>query len=53
MKLLTLTQAAKRLKLSRQRVHVLIRAGRIKAVRVGHAWLVADTDCKVRPAQSK
>ena len=36
----TATQAAELLGLSRQRVHYLIKLGRIKATRYGHIWMV-------------
>lgn len=36
----TATEAAKLLGLTRQRVHYLMKLGRIKAYRVGHIWIV-------------
>lgn len=42
--LLTIQQAAERLELSRQRVHLLISQGRIKAHRVGREYLIRPAD---------
>ena len=42
MKILSATEAAKRLGLSRQRVHLLVQQGRIKAARIGHAWTITE-----------
>lgn len=42
--LLTTTQAAERLGLSRGRVQVLIRTGRLAAKRVGRDWILSAAD---------
>jgi excisionase family DNA binding protein len=42
--LLTLAQAAARLGISRQRLHGLIRAGRLPAERLGNAWVLKEAD---------
>lgn len=41
---LTLNQAAERLGISKQRVSILIQAGRLKAERFGHAWVIRAAD---------
>lgn len=42
--LLTLPQVAERLSISRQRVWLLVTQGRIKAQRIGQAWLVHERE---------
>ena len=42
--LLTIPQAADQLDLSRQRVWLLVTIGRIKAQRIGQAWLISERD---------
>lgn len=42
--LLTIPQAADELDLSRQRVWLLVTTGRIKAQRVGQAWLISERE---------
>lgn len=42
MNLISIAQAAKRLGISRQRVHVLVRQGRIKAERIGKVWAIPE-----------
>lgn len=44
--LLTIPQAATELDLSRQRVWLLVTTGRIKAQRVGQAWLISERELK-------
>ena len=44
--LLTIPQAADQLDLSRQRVWLLVTTGRIRAQRVGQAWLISDGELK-------
>ena len=55
--LLTLAQAARRLGVSRQRLHALIQAGRLPAERLGHAWVIRAADLAVhaprRPGRPK
>ena len=42
--LLTIPQAADELDLSRQRVWLLVTTGRIKAQRIGQAWLISERE---------
>jgi excisionase family DNA binding protein len=42
--LLTTTQAAERLGVSRRRVLAMIRSGRLRAERIGRDWLIAEAD---------
>ena len=42
--LLTIPQAANELELSRQRVWLLVTTGRIKAQRIGQAWLISQRE---------
>ena len=42
--LLTIPQAAAELDLSRQRVWLLVTTGRIKAQRIGQAWLISERE---------
>lgn len=44
MKLLTSTEAARRLDISQQRVRVLIAEGRLPATRFGHIWSIRERD---------
>lgn len=44
--LLTIPQVAKRLNISRQRVHKLVAEGRIRAQRVGRVAAIKDTEVK-------
>lgn len=46
--LLTLPQVAERLSISRQRVWLLVTQGRIKAQRIGQAWLVHERELSKR-----
>jgi len=49
--LLSLAQAASRLGISRQRLHSLIQAGRIPAIRIGNGWFIeTDTLDNWKPA---
>lgn len=41
---MTVPQAAAKLSLSRQRVHLLVQAGRIAAVQVGRTWIIESKD---------
>ena len=59
-KLLTVTQAAARLGISRQRVCSLLAAGRLPATRFGQAWMITEEDLAAfvrlprgRPAKKK
>jgi excisionase family DNA binding protein len=45
--LLTVTQTAERVGLARQRVHALIKAGRLPATQIGSVWLVKESDLKL------
>lgn len=50
--LITMTEAAKKLDCSRQWIHYLIKQGRLKAQKVGKAYILRERDvlaCKVRP----
>lgn len=40
---LTITEAAERLGVSRQRVHQLIKQGRLEAEQVGHIWIIPES----------
>jgi excisionase family DNA binding protein len=42
--MLSATQTAQALGLSRARIHQLITAGKLKATRVGHVWIVTPQD---------
>jgi excisionase family DNA binding protein len=44
--MLTITQAAERLGLSRQRIHVLIKEGRIRAEQAGKIWLITPEEVR-------
>ena len=44
MKIISTTEAAKRLKVSSSRVRAMIKAKRLKAMKVGHEWLIDPTD---------
>lgn len=44
MKLLTATEAAKALGVSRQRICYLLAAGRLPATRFGQAWVIREAD---------
>ena len=46
--MLSITQAAKRLNVSRQRVHQLLKAGRLGGVRVGETWVVDEASVEDR-----
>lgn len=47
MNLLTITQTAERVGLTRQRVHALIKAGRLPAERVGSVLLIKESNLKL------
>ena len=60
MKLLTATEAAKALGVSRQRICYLLAAGRLPATRFGQAWMIREEDLRAfvrlprgRPAKSR
>jgi excisionase family DNA binding protein len=40
MKIISTTEAARRLKVSPSRVRAMIKAKRLKAMKVGHEWLI-------------
>jgi len=42
--MLTVPQAAERLNLSRGRILVIIRSGRLKAQRIGPMWVIEEAD---------
>jgi excisionase family DNA binding protein len=44
MKIISTTEAARRLGVTANRVRVLIRAKRLKAIKVGHEWLIDPKD---------
>jgi len=44
MKIISTTEAASRLGVTANRVRVLIRAKRLKAIKVGHEWLIDPKD---------
>jgi len=44
MKIISTTEAARRLKVSPSRVRALIKAKRLKAMKVGHEWLIDPKD---------
>lgn len=46
MNLLTVTTAAARLGVSRQRVGLLVKQNRLPATRVGHVWLIRESDLR-------
>lgn len=48
----SVTQAAKALKVSRQRIHQLISQGRMKAKRVGQYWILSSLDISSVPKKS-
>lgn len=45
--LITVTEAAKRLGVSRSRVHALIRTGRLPATRLSNIWVIDAKDLKL------
>jgi len=49
--LLSLAQAATRLGISRQRLHLLIQQGRVPALRVGAAWVLRAADLTLPEAR--
>lgn len=44
MKIISTTEAAKRLGVTANRVRAMIRAKRLKAMKVGHEWLIDPKD---------
>ena len=44
MKIISTTEAARRLKVSPSRVRAMIKAKRLKAMKVGHEWLIDPKD---------
>ena len=44
MKIISTTEAARRLGVTANRVRVLIRSKRLKAIKVGHEWLIDPKD---------
>jgi excisionase family DNA binding protein len=44
MKIISTTEAARRLGVTANRVRVLIRTKRLKAIKVGHEWLIDPKD---------
>lgn len=50
---LTLTEAARKLDVSRQWVHVLIKTGRLPATRHGGRWLIHVEDLEASHAQKQ
>jgi len=51
--LLTIPQAAEKLGISRQRVHVLVKTGRLKAKRFGRVWLIEpDAIHNIAPSEN-
>jgi excisionase family DNA binding protein len=60
MKLLTATEAARALGISKQRICYLLAAGRLPATRFGQAWMIRERDLAAfvrlprgRPAKEK
>jgi len=44
MKIISTTEAARRLGVTANRIRVLIRGKRLKAIKVGHEWLIDPKD---------
>ena len=47
--LISVTEAAKRLGVTRQAIGKAIRAGRLTAVKVGRQWCIAESDLPKKP----